>query len=129
MGPGRALARLGPGPTWALGPLGPWAHLGPGPTWALGPWPTWAVGPLGGEGGSKNDQKNKVLRTRFSIAEHVRTSCDIVLVTSRGLQLPYREKSKKEKRRFLSENSKIPCFTVDSVWGLLLVSSSVNCTD
>merc|ERR1711960_97941 len=41
---------LGPGPTWALGPLGPWAHLGPGPTWALGPLgpgPTWALGPLG----------------------------------------------------------------------------------
>ena len=41
---------LGPGPTWALGPLGPWAHLGPGPTWALGPLgpgPTWAQGPLG----------------------------------------------------------------------------------
>ena len=30
---------LGPGPTWALGPLGPWTHLarphlGPGQAWA-----------------------------------------------------------------------------------------------
>ena len=32
---------------------------------------------------------------RFSIVENVRTPSDIVLVTSRGLQLPYRKKYKK----------------------------------
>ena len=95
MGPGP-----GPGPTWALGPLGPW------PTWALGPlgpWPTWALGPLGPWptwalahwGGVKNGQKSEVLRMSWPIVENVRTSSDMVLVISRGFQLPYRKKSKK----------------------------------
>ena len=49
-GPLGPWALLGPGPTWAQGPLGPWAHLGPGPTWVLallGPGPTWALAHLG----------------------------------------------------------------------------------
>ena len=41
------------------------------------------------------------------IVENVRTPSDIVLVTSRGLQLPYRKKTKKtlkkKKRRFYPE--------------------------
>ena len=49
-----------------------------------------------GEGGGlKNGQKSEVLRMRFPIVENVCTSSGIVLVTSRGLQLPYRKKSKK----------------------------------
>ena len=55
------------------------------------------------------------------IVESVRTSSDILLHTSRGLQLPYREKSKKSY--FFTRKSQIPYFTVDSVWGLSLVSS------
>ena len=106
LGPLGPWALLGLGPTWALGPLGPWAHLGPGPSWALGPlgpwallgpgplgpWPSWALalldpGPLGG---IKNGQKSTVLRMGWPIVENVRTSSDIVFITSRGLQLPYR---------------------------------------
>ena len=47
-----------------------------------------------GEGGFKNDEKWKVLRMRFSIAENVRTPSDSLLSTSRASQLPYGEKSK-----------------------------------
>ena len=47
-----------------------------------------------GAGGIKNGQKNAVLRMRFSIVENVRISSDVVLVTSRGTQLPYRRESK-----------------------------------
>ena len=42
----------------------------------------------------------------FSIVENVRTSSDIVLVTSRGLQLPYRKK----KTIFLLDMSKSGIF-------------------
>ena len=45
-------------------------------------------------GGVKNGTTNEVLRMRSPIVENVRTSSDIVLVTSRGLQLPYRKKTK-----------------------------------
>ena len=30
--------QVGPGPIWALGPLGAWAHLGPGPLGPIDPW-------------------------------------------------------------------------------------------
>ena len=45
------------------------------------------------EKGDQNMLKNEVLRIVFPIVENVRTSSEIVLHTSRGLQLPYREKS------------------------------------
>ena len=44
----------------------------------------------------------------FSIVENVRTSSDILLDTSRGLQLPYRKKSKNPS--IFTENPKIPYF-------------------
>ena len=43
----------------------------------------------GGGGGAKNGRKSEVLRMRSPIVENVRTPSDIVLVTSRGLELPY----------------------------------------
>ena len=54
-------------------------------------------GPVRGGGDSKNGQTNKVLRMRFSIVENVRTPSDIIFIISRGLQLPYNEKSKNLK--------------------------------
>ena len=57
-----------------------------------GSWREEEVG-MGGVGGLKNGRKSEVLRMRFPIVENVRTSSDIVLVISRGLQLPYRKKS------------------------------------
>ena len=45
--------------------------------------------------------KNQVLRIGFPIVEHVRTSSEIVLHTSRGLQLPYRETEKTEKKHII----------------------------
>ena len=64
--------------------------------------------------------KNEILRMNLSIVENVRTSSGIVLVISRGLQLPYRKTCK--KTLLLTDVFKIPYLTVDSVWGLLLVS-------
>ncbi len=80
LGPARARAHgaLPIGPGSGLGPcMGP-CPLGPGPARAQGalpigpngPWPIW---------GSKNRQKKKVLRMRFSIVENVRTPSGIVL--------------------------------------------------
>ena len=63
---------------------------------------------VGGGGGLKNGRKSEVLRMSWPIVENVRTSSDIVLDTSRGLQLPYRKKSKNPS--FFTENPKIPYF-------------------
>ena len=53
-------------------------------------------GGAGGEGGGlKNRRRSEVLRMKFPIVENARTSSDIVLVISRGLQLPYRNKFNK----------------------------------
>ena len=53
------------------------------------------------EGGEvKNGRKSEVLRMKSPIVENVRTSSDIVLHTSRGLQLPYRKIRKKYKTIF-----------------------------
>ena len=63
----------------------------------------------GGEGGRlENGRKNKVLRMSWPIVENVRTSSESVLDTSRGLQLPYRKKSKNPS--IFTENPKIPYF-------------------
>ena len=113
---GQALGNLGPahGPRPGPGPMGP-CPLGPGPARAQaqgalpigpnGPWPIW---------GSKNRQKKKVLRMRFSIVENVRTPSEIVFIISRGLQLPYGAKSKKSK--ILIKHLKTPYFTVDILY-------------
>ena len=45
---------------------------------------------------------------RGSLAENVRTSSHIVLVTSRGLQLPYRKQIKKST--FFNRNFRNPIF-------------------
>ena len=73
---------------------------------------SWREEEAGRGGGLKNGQKSEVLRMRFPIVENVRTSSDILLHTSRGLQLPYREKSKKSS--FFTRKSKIPYFSVFS---------------
>ena len=76
---------------------------------------------VGGRGGLKNGRKSEVLRMSWPIVENVRTSSDILLDTSRGLQLPYRKKSKNQS--FFTENLKIPksrIFPLFSVWGPLL---------
>ena len=109
---------MGPGPApglWGLahwawvrpGPMGP-CPLGPGPARAQaqgalpigpnGPWPIW---------GSKNRQKKKVPRMKFSIVENARTSSDIVVVASRGLQLPHH---KHKKSSMLTNKSTINYF-------------------
>ena len=61
-------------------------------------------------GGAKKGQKNEVLRMRYPIVENVRTPSDTVLVTSRGLQLPYRKRTKKSS--IFIRNSRIPYFSV-----------------
>jgi hypothetical protein len=57
------------------------------------------LGPVGGgggwEGGLNKNTKNIILRMRFSIAENVRTPCDIIFIISRASQLPYNKKTKK----------------------------------
>ena len=54
--------------------------------------------------------KNEVLRMGWPMMENVCTSSDIVLVTSRGLQPPYRRKIKKST--FHTENQDFPYFSV-----------------
>ena len=46
------------------------------------------------DGVSRDVRKSEALRMRFPLVENVRTSSDIVLVISRGLQLTYGTKSK-----------------------------------
>ena len=53
------------------------------------------MGSGGRRRGVQKLSKSEVLRMKSPIVENVRTSSDILLHTSRGLQLPYREKSKK----------------------------------
>ena len=66
------------------------------------------MGSGGRRRGDKNGQKSEVLRMKSPIVENVRTSSDILLHTSRGLQLPYREKSKKSS--FFTRKFQIPVF-------------------
>ena len=80
--PARGLGR-GPGPR---PPRAPRFEASVQNLQILGTWP-WS----GGSGGAQKWSKNAVLRMKFPIVENVRTSSDIVLVTSRGLQLPYRK--------------------------------------
>ena len=66
--------------------------------------------PSRGGGGVKNGRKSEVLRMSLPIVENVRTSSDILLDTSRGLQLPYRKKSKKSS--FFDRFFKLSYFSV-----------------
>ena len=98
--------KVGPGP-------------GPGPTWVLGPLGPWPTGE--GGGGVQKWSKSEVLRMKSPIVENVRTSSDILLDTSRGLQLPNQKKNSKIVD-FFHRFSKSLIFPYFSVWGLLLVS-------
>ena len=77
--------------------------------------------PSRGGGGVKNGRKSEVLKMKSPIVENVRTSSDILLDTSRGLQLPYRKKSK-QNRRCLTVFVTYCIFSYFSVWGTLLLS-------
>ena len=73
-------------------------------------------------------RKSEVLRLRFPTVENVRTSPDIVWVTSRGLQLPYRNKyAKKQFPRKLQTScilSLISC--LGSIVGIMLKHRSAK---
>ena len=78
-----------------------------------------------GRGALKNGRKSEVLRMRFPIVENVRTSSDILLDTSRGLQLPYRKKSKKSS--FFDRFFKFSYFSVFFCLGSLAAVISHRC--
>ena len=93
-----------------------WSSEGPWSTLYWGPRAKWATHAHLKYWGNYN---------HTPVVENARTSSDIVLVISRGLQLPYRRKSH-NWLQFVTTNTKMPYVTVDSVWGLLLVSFMVR---